>query len=115
MTLVKFNLTPDEAVVVSEAVEQYIDGLTTAYGKHFREKLSAALSADASIDDAIADAKTDDSTLAVEDDPSQFPATADVLRVLSDADIEVSHINEVKGCVWLAVNVDNEENDDETV
>lgn len=112
MTLVKFNLTPDEAVVVSEAVEQYIDGLTTAYGKHFREKLSAALSADASIDDAIADAKTDDSTLAVEDDPSQFPATADVLRVLSDADIEVSHINEVKGCVWLAVNVDNKGDED---
>ena len=113
MTLVKFSLTPDEAVVVSEAVEQYIDGLTTGYGKHFREKLSAALSADASIDDAIADAKTDDSTSDIEDAPSQFPATADVLRVLRDADIEVSHINEVKGCVWLAVNVGNEENDDE--
>ena len=62
MTLVKITLTTDEAVVVSDAMEAYIDGLTTAYGKHFREKLQAALSADASIDDAIADAKTDDST-----------------------------------------------------
>ena len=67
MTLVKITLTADEAVVVSDAVEQYIDGLTTAYGKHFREKLQAALSADASIDGAIADAKNDDSTWGNED------------------------------------------------
>ena len=68
MTLVKITLTADEAVVVSDAVEQYIDALTTAYGKHFREKLQAALSADASIDGAIADAKNDDSTWENEDD-----------------------------------------------
>ena len=56
MTLIKITLTTDEAAVVSDAMEAYIDGLTTAYGKHFREKLQAALSAEASIDDAIDDA-----------------------------------------------------------
>ena len=60
MTLIKLTLTTDEAAVVSEAMESYIDGMTTAYGKHFREKLQAALSAEASIDDAIDDSTCGD-------------------------------------------------------
>ncbi|MEL0287097.1 MAG: hypothetical protein VXA34_00415 [Gammaproteobacteria bacterium] len=40
---------------------------------------------------------------------SQFKSTEYVLRVLRDADIEVSHMNEDEGCIWLAIPVDNPE------
>jgi len=57
MTLVNITLTIDEAYAVSDAMEAHIDGMTTAYGKGLREKLSSALSADATIDAAIEDHK----------------------------------------------------------
>ena len=37
----------------------------------------------------------------------QFKSTEYVLRVLRDADVEVSHMNENEGCIWLAIPVDN--------
>ena len=57
MTLVNITLTIDEAYAVSDAMEAHIDGMTTAYGKGLREKLSSELSADAAIDAAIEEHK----------------------------------------------------------
>ena len=46
----------------------------------------------------------------------QYKSTEYVLRVLHGANIEVSHMNEDEGCIWLAIPVDNpEENDDEQI
>ena len=60
--LINIRLTEQEASVVQEAMERYIEGLTTAYQKDFRSKLGLALSADESIDNAIDDSnkETDD-------------------------------------------------------
>ena len=40
---------------------------------------------------------------------TQFKSTEYVLRVLDNADVEVSHMNEDEGCIWLAIPVDNPE------
>lgn len=60
--LINIRLTKQEACVVQEAMESYIDGLTTAYQKDLRSKLGLALSADESIDNSIDDSneETDD-------------------------------------------------------
>lgn len=58
--LIEITMTPQEARAVQDAMEAYIDGLTTAYQKDLRGKLSIALSAQESIDDAVDDSATDE-------------------------------------------------------
>ena len=60
--LLNILLSKEEAAVVQEAMEHYIDGLITAYQKDLRSKLGLALSAEESIDQAIDDSneETDD-------------------------------------------------------
>jgi hypothetical protein len=53
--LLNILLSKEEAVVVQEAMEHYIDGLITAYQKDLRSKLGLALSAEESIDNSIDD------------------------------------------------------------
>ena len=60
--LINILLSKEEAAVVQEAMEHYIDGLITAYQKDLRSKLGLALSAEESIDNSIDDSneETDD-------------------------------------------------------
>jgi len=60
--LLNILLSKEEAAVVQEAMEHYIDGLITAYQKDLRSKLGLALSAEESIDNSIDDSneETDD-------------------------------------------------------
>ena len=53
--LLNILLSKEEAAVVQEAMEHYIDGLITAYQKDLRSKLGLALSAEESIDNSIDD------------------------------------------------------------
>ena len=58
--LINISLAPQELQSVQEAMESYIDGLTTAYQIDLRNKLLMALSAQASIENSVHDSEPND-------------------------------------------------------
>ena len=58
--LINISFAPQELQSVQEAMESYIDGLTTAYQIDLRDKLLMALSAQASIENSVHDSEPND-------------------------------------------------------
>lgn len=97
--LVNVSFTKDEAAIVSKALEQYIDGLTTAYGKSYRPHLMAALSADEQMDEAMADIVPEqdaDVGVAPEQDANVSIIEDAIEDYLDDADISSDYVERLR-------------------
>lgn len=109
--MLNIALTLQEAKAVQDAMGHYIDGMTTAYQKDLRSKLGIALSADETIDSAIADhgePETDDSKV------GQPPYRKDLFKWLGTCPDQNWFIaDEDEGFVKVNFCIDNEESGDD--
>ena len=91
--LINISLAPQELQAVQEAMESYIDGLTTAYQIDLRDKLLMALSAQASIENSVHDSEPNDGC-----DSNPCPYCIDEPDVPNVAvDYVLDRLNDIKG------------------